>query len=179
MSFTSNYPDIHSQLSVTNEPQAHLNLGSLDFEQLISIHDSEKGLENNISHHHHDCEHGQASSCSEHHSYHNNRPIRFLLAAIFALVALGGLLAWSCVNWHSLPVQVWDYEVDLIGRTFSDPPNEKWYKSTWFCQLVPLTHKLVLINRLRDFYSYCLRERRCNCFFWCSWYIYVCRVLPK
>jgi hypothetical protein len=105
----------HRQLSVNNQPQANLDLGSLHFKQSIPVHEKslDASLEN--SHHHHHCEHDQ-TSFSEHRSCHNIRLRRFLLPAIFALVALGGLLAWSCVNWHGMPV----WGVELMGRALGD-----------------------------------------------------------
>ena len=115
MSF--NCSGIHSQPSVTNQPQANLNLASLNFNQSIPVHEKKSlddaSLENSHHHHHHHCEHDQTS---EHHRCHNIRLRRFLLPAILVLVALGGLLAWGCVNWHSLPA----WGVDLMGRALGD-----------------------------------------------------------
>ena len=45
------------------------------------------------------CEHGQTLP-SEHRRRHNIRLKQLILPALVTLLALGGLLAWSCVNWH-------------------------------------------------------------------------------
>ena len=110
-----------TQLPVTNQPQANLNLRSLDFKQSIPVHEKslDASLENGHHDHHHDCEHGRTSE--HHHSCHNIRLRRFLLPAIFALVALGGLLAWSCVNWPGLP----SWGVDLMGRAVDDSTSSQ------------------------------------------------------
>ena len=136
-----NYHDIHSQLSVTDQPQANLNLGSLNFKQSIPVHEKslDASLEN--SHHRH-CEHDQ-TSFSEHHSCHNIRLKWFLLPAIFALVALGGLLAWSCVSWYGFPA----WGVDLMGRALGDA-NSTSSESPFIRnkrQLAPLAHDLLII----------------------------------
>lgn len=134
MSFTGNCRDIHSQLFVTNQPQANLNLGSLDFKQSIPIHEKSLDALLEDSYHHH-CEHGQISSFSEHHNCHNILLRRVLLPAIFALVALGGMLAWSFVNWHGFPA----WEVDLMGRTLGKRSASTWFDSNLHRQLAPLT----------------------------------------
>jgi ABC-type Zn2+ transport system substrate-binding protein/surface adhesin len=111
--------DIHNQLSVTIQSKANLNN-----KQLIPVH-GEKSLDSSLEnahghHHHHDCEYGQ-TSFSEHHSCHrhnSNIKLRlFLLSAIFVFVALGGLLAWSCVN--AMPA--WGF--DLMRRALDDNLN--------------------------------------------------------
>jgi hypothetical protein len=138
--FTGDYRDIHtgSQLFVTNQPQANLNLGSLDFKQSIPIH--EKGLDALLEDgHHYHCEHGQTSSFSEHH--HNCHNIRVLLPTIFALVALGGILAWNFVNWHGLPAR----EVDLMGRALGNR-SESALISDNQSQLASLTHDLLIYD---------------------------------
>ena len=145
MSFTGSYreSDIHSQLFVTNQPQANLNLGSPNFKQSIPIH--EKGLDRvdatlEDSYHQH-CEHGQTSSFSEHHNGHNIRLRRVLLPAIFALVALGGMLAWSFVNWHRLPA----WKVHLMGRALAKRSASTWFNDVTHGQSAPLTHDLFMI----------------------------------
>jgi hypothetical protein len=156
-SMSSIYRDIHSQLSVTIqlEPEANLNN-----KQLIPVHEPEKSLEasleNGTGHHHHHCEYGQIPF-PEHHSYHNSniQLRRFLLSVIvFVFVALGSLLAWSCVN--AMPA--WGF--DLVGRALDDnlnstsnqtrdtPPADGDEKKIG--QLVPLAY--FQSNHLRDFY---------------------------
>ena len=145
-----------TQLPVTNQPQANLNLRSLDFKQSIPVH--EKSLDASLENsYHYRCEHGQ-TSFSEHHSCHSIRLRRFLLPAIFALVALGGLLAWSYVYWHGLPT----WGVDLMGRaldsTSTGSPFQAFLQNK--CQLAPLTlDLLIIINYLRNFYSFDYRLR--------------------
>jgi hypothetical protein len=175
--------DIHSQLSVTRaiQPEANLDLGSQDFKEPIPVTVHEKSLEASIEngHHHHHCEYGhleRSESFSEHHSSHNNSNIqlrRFLLPAIFVtvFVALGGLLAWSCVMVNAMPA--WEFNLmgralasdDNLNSTFKlnnkwDTPNNKWntpYEGTGPVQvvshgdedtgqLVPLTHDLLNSN---------------------------------
>jgi hypothetical protein len=119
--------DIHSQLSDTTiQPQANLDLGSLEFHH--SNPDRKKGLYASLdnSHHYrdlpsHDCERGQTSL--DHSDCHKNWNIRlrwYLLPTIFILVTLGGSLAWSC---HRAA-----WEVDLMRRDGG--------------QFAPLTHDL-------------------------------------
>ena len=99
--------------SVTIQPQANLDLGSLDFKQPIPDEKLEK------SHYqHHDCDHCQTSS-SEHHRCHNIRLRRFLLPAIFAFVALVIFLAWSCPN-GKMPA----WGIDLMGRAVLDSTTD-------------------------------------------------------
>jgi len=115
----SNYRDIPSQLAVTNQPQANLDLGSLDIKQSIPFHEKSRQASLDDSHYeqHRHCEHGPPSS-SGHHSCHNSRLKHLLLPALLALVALGGLLAWSCVNRHGLSGD-WGLN-SLVGRAFND-----------------------------------------------------------
>ena len=116
--FSFNYRDISSQLAVTNQPQAKLDLGSLDFKQLIPFHEKSRQASLDNSHHEQNrhCEHGQPSF-SGHHNCHNFRLKHLLVPAILALVALGGLLAWSCVNGHGL--SNWGLD-NLLRRAFDD-----------------------------------------------------------
>lgn len=109
------HPD-SQQHSVTNQPQANLDLGSLDFKEL-----NEKNLDASLENghpHHCRCEHGQ-NSFSGHRSGRNIRLRRFLLPAIFVLVVLGGFLAWSCVN----GVPAWGAELMRRDISDSDDPN--------------------------------------------------------
>lgn len=136
-----NYRDI--QLPIADQPQA--------IPVLEKTFDA--SLENNYDYHH-DCEHGQ-TLFSEHHNSHNSiRLRRFLLPAIFALVALGSLLAWSCANWYD-----WGpWGGDLIGRTLQDGDNKNSTPDTdstdklsvleflSHSQLAPLTHDLLVYN---------------------------------
>ena len=150
MSF--NYRDIHSQLSVTNQPQPSINLGSLDFKKSIPI--DEKSLVTSLENsHHHLCEleDGQISF-SKHRTSNNIRLKRFLLSAIFSLVVLGGLLALSCVEWHGLPL--WEVRgADLMGRALhadtgnlTGTPIEKIKNFISHSQLIPLIHDLHIHN---------------------------------
>lgn len=118
--------------SVTNQPQANPNLGSLDLNQPIH----EKSLDASLENSHHHCEHDQ-TPFSEHHSCHNIRLRRFLFPAILALVALGGFLAWSCLN--GMP----GWGVDLMGRALGDDTstsNESAFTKHKRQFLAPLTH---------------------------------------
>jgi hypothetical protein len=112
-----NHRDISSQLAVTNQPPANLDLGSLDFKQSIPFHEKslEASLDNGHEQHCH-CEHGQPSSLG-HHACHNIRLRQLLLPAVLVLVALGGLLAWSCVSGHG--VSDWGFD-NLVGRALGD-----------------------------------------------------------
>lgn len=152
MSF--NYRDIYSQLSVTNQPQANINLGSLDFKKSSPTDEKSfvASLEN--SHHHHcELEHGQNSfsNLKHHTSSHTNRLKRFLLSAIFSLVALCSLLALSCVELHGLPP--WEVEgADLMGRALdvetrnSTLVTQKINNSMANSQLIPIIHDLLIYN---------------------------------
>ena len=88
------------QPSITNQSQANRNLGSLDFNQPIPVHWGKKSLvaENSQPEgHHRQCEHGQTSFSERCHKI-RFKLRRFVLPAIFVIVALGGLLAWGFVN---------------------------------------------------------------------------------
>lgn len=126
---------------VTNQPQATGNpeLGSLDSKQ------SEKSFDDSLDdgghHHHHQCEHGQQTSFSEHDNCHNFRLRRFLLPAILVFVALGGILAWSCMR--GMP----GWGADLMARALTDGSTSgesSFMKNKR--QLAPLTHDFLLIN---------------------------------
>jgi hypothetical protein len=113
--------DIHSQLSDTIQPQANLDLGSLEFHQ--SNPDREKSLYASLdnSHHYRDlpshCERGQTSL--SHSDCHKNRKIRLrrhFLPTIFVLVTLGGLLAWRC---HRAAWKVDLMRRDRVDRQFA------------------------------------------------------------
>ena len=99
---------------VTDQPQASPDLGSLNVNQPISPEASafdEKSIENSLENGHHErerernchCEHGNHPlSFSTHHrqSCYNVRLRELFLPVMICLLALGGLLALSCVNWH-------------------------------------------------------------------------------
>lgn len=113
----SKHRDISSQPAVTNQPQANLDLGFLDLKQSIPFH--EKSLETSLDNGHEQhcyCEHGQPSSLG-HHACHNIRLRQLLLPAVLVLVALGSLLAWSCVSEYG--VSDWGFD-NLVGRAFGN-----------------------------------------------------------
>ncbi|KAF8797825.1 hypothetical protein BYT27DRAFT_6925634 [Phlegmacium glaucopus] len=102
------------RISVTNQPQPSVNL---DFKQPIATSPfREKSLEDAQNHHDYEMHH-HSSSSSEHHECHKNRLRQLFLPAILALLVLGGLLAWTCVNWHGLSNLGID---NLVGRAVSD-----------------------------------------------------------
>ena len=156
--------------SVTNQPQANLILGSQDLNQ--SIHEKallDASLENSHNHH---CEHDQ-TSFSEHHSCHNIRLRRFLLPAIFALVAFGGLLAWSCFN--GMPT----WGVELMGRALDDTTsnestftkNKRQFSSTHTWLYILIYKKS---NHLCVFLQFILLWYLLD--FWWLWYLLSCWV---
>jgi len=105
------------QISVTIQPQASVDLGSLDFKQPISASPlPNKCLEDHHEQHH--CEHHPSSEHhpNHHHQHHNNchnnRLRQLFLPALIILLALGGLLAWSCVSWHGWST----YGIDTLVR---------------------------------------------------------------
>ena len=53
---------------------------------------------------HYDSEQGQT-----YHSGHDIRLRQILLPAMLILVAVGGLLAWKCINWHNCEEPGFDY----------------------------------------------------------------------
>ena len=67
-----------------------------------------------------DCEHSETSS-PLHHSCHNILLRHLLLLVMLSLLALGVLLAWSCINWHSLS----NPEFDNLMR------RESWFSSNF------------------------------------------------
>ena len=158
--------------SVTNQPQAILDLESLDFKQSIPVH--EKGpasLENDSDDHH--CEHGQ-TSFSEHKRCHNSRLRRFLLPTISVLVlALLGFLAWNCV--HGMPVPGWG--VNLMGRA-TDNSNQSAFvhKKRKLGTIVLLIPNLIVSLRFLYSLYYCCRIGWTSSG-WYSWYHVVCMVL--
>jgi hypothetical protein len=96
--------DIHNHVK-SSQPQAILDLESLDFNQSIPpVHDLEKAsLENSHDDYDHHCrelEHGPAAPGQTSFSERNNSRLRrFLLPALFVFaLALVGFLAWSCFN---------------------------------------------------------------------------------
>ena len=102
---SSIYRDIHSQPSVTIQPQPNVNLEpeSIDLKQSIPVH--EKSLEADSlekGHHHCHCEYGQTSFSEDHSSCHSSNSQltrrQVFLSATSLFLALGGLLTWSCVN---------------------------------------------------------------------------------
>ena len=134
MSF-SNYRDIQSHFYITNQPQA---LAIPVPEKSIDTASLENGYP-----HHHGCElHGQ--TFSEHHRGHNIRLRQFLFPAIFSLVTLGGLIAWSFVNWYG-----WGpWGADLMGRDDkqSTPEKTSVFQFLSHSQLSP-THMNLLIYK--------------------------------
>ena len=86
--------DIPSQL-VTNQPQEILDLESRKSTS------NEKNPSSFPANNHYErichCERGGQTLSSGHTDIGSRR---LLLPAVLALLALGGLLAWSCVNWH-------------------------------------------------------------------------------
>ena len=135
--------DIQSQFSDSDTipPQAILDLEPLDFNQSIPVHEK-TSLENG---HHHHCEHGQetlflehdSTSCPSHNSSFRLRRFKFLLPTIFFLVvALVGLLAWSCVN--GMPV----LGVNLMRRDTSN---------TNTCELLDVTSTCLVVTPFLQF----------------------------
>jgi len=108
---TFNYCDAPNGICVTNQPPAKLVLGSIS---TFPVH--EKRLQNDDDERHYQCEHGQTSP-SEHHRCHNIRLRQLIWPALLVLLALGGLLAWSCVNWHGW--STWGVD-SLVGRALND-----------------------------------------------------------
>lgn len=105
------------RVSVTSQPQANVDLGSLDFKQpIFAFPFHEKSLENDHNCQNHHCEHTSQRS-EQHNRCHNIRLRQLFLPAIIALLALGGLAAWCCVNWHGWST----WEVDsLVRRAVTD-----------------------------------------------------------
>jgi hypothetical protein len=125
---------MHSQLSVTIQPQTNPNLGTPESNQ--STHINEKSLETSFENSHHPsyrhCEHGQIPLIE----VIETRSSLFLLPIIFVFVALSGLFAWSCVN--GMPA--WGPGSGLTGRAPS--PDSKGFIG----QLAPLTRELLNSN---------------------------------
>ena len=129
MSLTYRDRNIYSQFSNsdTTQPQDsdNLDLESLDLNPLIPDHEK-ASFENDDSHHDHhqyhcELENGQKTSFSEHDASATRclkfrlRRSKVVLPAIFILVvALIGMLAWSCVN------GILVLEVNMMRR---DTPN--------------------------------------------------------
>jgi hypothetical protein len=110
--------DIHSQISYTIQPQANLNLGSLEFHQSNPYREKSLYASLDNSHHYYrdlpsHCERGRLETSLDHSDCHKNWNIRLrgyiLVPTIFVLVVtLGGLLAWRC---HRAA-----WKVDLMRR---------------------------------------------------------------
>ena len=139
--------DIQSQFSDSDiiPPQAILDFKPLDFNQSIPVHEK-ASLENG---HHHHCEHGQetlflehdSTSCPSHNSSFRLRRFKFLLPTIFFLVvALVGLLAWSCVN--GMPV--WGVNSSLMRRDTSTG-------NTNTCELLQVTSTYLVVTPFLQF----------------------------
>ena len=112
---TFNYHNTPNGICVTNQPHAKLVLGSKESISTVPI--QEKSLQNDGSDERHcQCEHDQISP-SGHRRCHNTRLKQLILPALLALLVLGGLLAWSCVNGHGW--STWGVD-SLVGRAVND-----------------------------------------------------------
>ena len=166
-----------SSHSVTNQPQPILDLESLDFKQSIPVHEKcPTSLENeDHHHHHHHCEHGQ-TSFSEHDRCHNSRLRRFMIPAIFLVVALFGLLAWNCV--HGMPA--WGV-TNLMGRDTTNQSafvhkKRKFLGTTLYIyiQFESLISNHLSVNLYSLYYCCCSGWTFCGS---CTWYHVGCMVL--
>ena len=104
----------------------------LDFNQSPSHAKSFEALSEN-SHHEpsRNCEHGEKSS-PVHHSCHNILLRQLLLLVMLSLLALGVLLAWSCVNWHSLSNPEFDNLIrraNWFSSNFENITSSNWWSS--------------------------------------------------
>ena len=124
-------------ICVTNQPHPKPVLG---YEDSISTFPVQKrSLQNNDDDQHRQCKHGQTFP-SEHRRRHNIRLRKIIFLTLLVLLALCGLLAWSCINWHGWSTG----EVNsLVGRDFNDirnwvAANKCQYSSTLFFKLTGL-----------------------------------------
>ena len=116
---TFNYHDApkFNGIYVTSQPHPKPVLG---YKELISTFPVRKrSPQYDDDEQHRQCEHGQKFP-SEHRHRHNIWLRKLIFPALLVLLALCGLLAWSCVNWHGWCTG----EVNsLVGRDFNDIRN--------------------------------------------------------
>ena len=88
----------HDALNGVITDQFHEKLVLGYKESMYTFPVQERSLQHHDDKQHFQCEHGQTFP-SEHRRRHDIRLRRLILPALLILLALGGLLAWSCVNW--------------------------------------------------------------------------------
>ena len=130
--------------------QANRSFGSQNIKESIPEKSLDASLENNHHRYHDHYEHGQLETLalsSEHHAGTNSSydtRLKQFLPAIFIFVALGSLLAWSCID----GMNAWEPGVDLFGRALGDNSTSIQIRSegsnnfTWIGQLT-LTYLVI------------------------------------
>ena len=140
---------MESALSLINHPHAKLVFKS---KESISTFQVQEGSRQNDNEHC-QCEHDQISP-SEDRRHHNIRLRKLILPALLVLLTPGGLLVWSCINWHGRST----WEGDSLVRRASDG-TICHYSSILF--LIPTG--LNLRGFSKGFQQFILRNN------WCDW----------
>ena len=113
--------DAPNGICVTNQPHLKPVFG---YKESISTSPvQERSLQNDDDEKNCQYEHGQTFPLAEHRRRHNIRLKKTILPSLFVLLALGGLLVWSCVNWHGWSTGGID---GLVGRASNGESASTW-----------------------------------------------------